>query len=92
MATQPVLPSPVALPADPRAVDATYHILQEITAVGWRLEAMDIKISDLSMTSASIRMDRACFSEKVTDLDQRLTTVEEHVVMVLEHDAELRTL
>ncbi|KAJ1191944.1 hypothetical protein NDU88_001257 [Pleurodeles waltl] len=33
-----------------------------------------------------------CFREKVTDLDQCLTTVEEHVGMVPEHDAELQTL
>ncbi|KAJ1186990.1 hypothetical protein NDU88_003769 [Pleurodeles waltl] len=82
----------MAMPADPRAVDATDRILQEITAVGQRLEAMDLKISDLSMASVSIRTDIACFREKVTDLDQHLTTVEEHVEMVPEHDAELRTI
>ncbi|KAJ1120804.1 hypothetical protein NDU88_008953 [Pleurodeles waltl] len=49
-------------------------------------------ISDLSMASASIRTDLACFCEKVMDLDQCLTTVKEHIGMVPEHDAELRTL
>ncbi|KAJ1157909.1 hypothetical protein NDU88_010606 [Pleurodeles waltl] len=68
------------------------RILQEITAVGSRLEAMDLKISDLSTASASIRTDIACFCKKVMDLDQRLKTVEEHIRMVPEHDAELRTL
>ncbi|KAJ1141595.1 hypothetical protein NDU88_007923 [Pleurodeles waltl] len=92
MATKPALSSPVTLPADPRAVDATDRLLQEITAVGRRLEVMDLKISDLSTDSASIRTDIACFCEKVMDLDQSLTTVEEHVVMVPEHDAELQTL
>ncbi|KAJ1214077.1 hypothetical protein NDU88_001704 [Pleurodeles waltl] len=53
---------------------------------------MDLKISDLSTASASIRMDIACFSEKVADVDQRLTTIEVHDGMVPEHDAELRTL
>ncbi|KAJ1205759.1 hypothetical protein NDU88_001186 [Pleurodeles waltl] len=92
MATQPALPSPTTLPTDSRAVNATYCILQEITAVGRCLEAMDINISDLSMASASNRTDIACFRETVTDLDQCLPTVEEHVVMVLEHYAEFRTL
>ncbi|KAJ1202194.1 hypothetical protein NDU88_005995 [Pleurodeles waltl] len=82
----------MAMPADPRAVDALYRIFQEITAVGRCLEAMDLKISDLSMAFSSIRMDIACFREKVTDLDQCLTTVEEHIKMVPEHDAELRTM
>ncbi|KAJ1195239.1 hypothetical protein NDU88_004520 [Pleurodeles waltl] len=53
---------------------------------------MDLKISDLSTASASIRTDIACFCEKVTELDKRLTTVEKHVAMLPEHDAELRTL
>ncbi|KAJ1143557.1 hypothetical protein NDU88_009865 [Pleurodeles waltl] len=78
MSTQPTLSSPMAMPADLRAVDATDHILQEITAVGRHLEAMDLKISDLSTAYAFIRTDIACCHEKVTDLDQRLTTVEEH--------------
>ncbi|KAJ1213290.1 hypothetical protein NDU88_000928 [Pleurodeles waltl] len=91
MATQPALSSPLTLPADPRAVDTTDRILQEITVVGRRLKGMDLKISDLSTASASFRTDIACFREKVMDLDQRLTTVEKHVTMVPEHDAELQT-
>ncbi|KAJ1151303.1 hypothetical protein NDU88_004086 [Pleurodeles waltl] len=92
MAMQSALSSPVTLLADLRAVDATDRILQKITAVGWRLEAIDLKISDLSTASASIRTDIACFSEKVTGIDRCLTTVEEHVMMVPDHDAELQTL
>ncbi|KAJ1190489.1 hypothetical protein NDU88_007227 [Pleurodeles waltl] len=53
---------------------------------------MDLKISDLSTASASIRTDIACFRGKVMDLDQCLMTVEEHVVMLLEHNAELQSL
>ncbi|KAJ1169407.1 hypothetical protein NDU88_001300 [Pleurodeles waltl] len=36
--------------------------------------------------------DIACFSEKVADLDQRLSTVEDHIGMLPEHDAELQSL
>ncbi|KAJ1182522.1 hypothetical protein NDU88_007710 [Pleurodeles waltl] len=53
---------------------------------------MDLKITELSATSASIRMDIACFSEKVADLDQRLSTVEDHIGMLPGHDAELLSL
>ncbi|KAJ1119389.1 hypothetical protein NDU88_007575 [Pleurodeles waltl] len=73
-------------------MDATDRILQEITVVGRCLEAMDLKITDLSAASVSIRTNIACFSEKVVDLDQRLTNVEDHIGMLPEHDAELQTL
>ncbi|KAJ1177497.1 hypothetical protein NDU88_002752 [Pleurodeles waltl] len=92
MATQPNPTSPTTVPADPRAVDATDRILQEITMVLRRLEAMDLNITDLSAASASIRTDIACFSEKVADMEPRLTIVEEYVGMVTEYDAELRAL
>ncbi|KAJ1127730.1 hypothetical protein NDU88_006123 [Pleurodeles waltl] len=92
MAAQQTLSSPLTVPADPQALDVTDRILQEITSVGRRLEAMDLKITDLSAASASIRMDIACFSEKVVDLDQRLINVEDHIRMLPEHDGALRTL
>ncbi|KAJ1155607.1 hypothetical protein NDU88_008336 [Pleurodeles waltl] len=80
------------LTSRPQAVDATDRILQEITVVGWCLEAMDLKILDLSAASTSIRTDIACFCEKATDLDQRLTTVEDHIATLPEQDAGLRSL
>ncbi|KAJ1184257.1 hypothetical protein NDU88_001065 [Pleurodeles waltl] len=92
MAAQQTLSSPYAVPDAPRVMDASDHILQEITAVGKRLEAMDLKITDLSAASVSIRTDIACFSEKVTDLDQRLTKMEDHVGTLPDGDAELRSL
>ncbi|KAJ1180920.1 hypothetical protein NDU88_006131 [Pleurodeles waltl] len=60
--------------------------------VGRRLEAMDLKITELSAASASIRTDIACFSKKAADLDQRLSSVEDHIGMLSEHDAELLCL
>ncbi|KAJ1209670.1 hypothetical protein NDU88_005043 [Pleurodeles waltl] len=67
-------------------------ILQEITAMGRRLEAMDLKISDLSAASTSIWADIACFQVKVTDLDHCLTTVEGHLATLLEWVSELQFL
>ncbi|KAJ1191118.1 hypothetical protein NDU88_000434 [Pleurodeles waltl] len=52
------------------------RILQEISAVGRHLQAMDVKITDLSADSKLIRMDIDSFQDKVTDLDHCLLTVE----------------
>ncbi|KAJ1171749.1 hypothetical protein NDU88_003607 [Pleurodeles waltl] len=50
------------------------------------------RIEDPLPTWPHGRLDIACFSEKVADLDQRLTTVEDHNGMLPVHDAELQTL
>ncbi|KAJ1151949.1 hypothetical protein NDU88_004728 [Pleurodeles waltl] len=86
MALPRIPPSSAALPVVPCSVNATERILQEITAVGRRLEAMDSKISDLSAASTSKRADIACFQVKVTDLDLRLTTVEGQLATLPEQD------
>ncbi|KAJ1084067.1 hypothetical protein NDU88_004221 [Pleurodeles waltl] len=92
MAAQVAPSCPVTSTVDPRTVDVMDSILQEITEVGQCLEAMDLKILDLSAASTSIRADIACFRETVTDLDQRLTTVEDHIATLPEQNAELRSL
>ncbi|KAJ1191341.1 hypothetical protein NDU88_000657 [Pleurodeles waltl] len=73
MAAHVTPPTSAAEPADFHSADATDHILQEITAVGQRLEAMDLQISDLSVASTSIWADLARFevTTKVTDLEDR---------------------
>ncbi|KAJ1171807.1 hypothetical protein NDU88_003665 [Pleurodeles waltl] len=92
MAAQQTLPSQAIVPDDPRTLDATHRIVQEIIAVGQRLEMMDLKITNLSAASASIRTDIACFSEKVADLDQCPTNVEAHIGMLPGNDVELQSL
>ncbi|KAJ1186869.1 hypothetical protein NDU88_003649 [Pleurodeles waltl] len=79
MAAQTTLPYATSLPADSHLMEAADRIQQEIAAVGCRLEAMDSKISDLTVASTSIRADITGFWETVADLDQRLTTVEDWV-------------
>ncbi|KAJ1168211.1 hypothetical protein NDU88_000160 [Pleurodeles waltl] len=66
MATQT---APSYSPADSHTMEATDRILQEITAVGRHLEAMDSKISDLTMASTSILADIAGFQETVNYMD-----------------------
>ncbi|KAJ1107962.1 hypothetical protein NDU88_005347 [Pleurodeles waltl] len=92
MAAPATPPSSAAQPANPRPADATDRILQEITAVGQHLEAMDLKISDLSAASTSIRADIAHFQVTVTDLDQHLTTVKDHIAALPVRDAEMQSL
>ncbi|KAJ1157069.1 hypothetical protein NDU88_009784 [Pleurodeles waltl] len=71
---------------------ATDCILQEITMVGRRMEAMDLKISNLSAASTSILADIACFQVMVTGVDQRLTIVEDHIAALPERDTEMQSL
>ncbi|KAJ1193173.1 hypothetical protein NDU88_002478 [Pleurodeles waltl] len=92
MASPKTLSSSTATPTDSRLVDATKRILQEITAVERGLEAMDLKITDLSAASTSIRADIASFQDKVTDLDLRLTTVKGQLATLSELDSELQFL
>ncbi|KAJ1150549.1 hypothetical protein NDU88_003340 [Pleurodeles waltl] len=53
---------------------------------------MDLKITDLTVASSSIRTDIASLRETVTNLDQRLTTVEDQVAAIPDQDEELRSL
>ncbi|KAJ1115498.1 hypothetical protein NDU88_003722 [Pleurodeles waltl] len=92
MATQTTPPCSTTPPADPCSADATDRILQEITAVGRRLKAMYLKILNLSTASTSIQADIAQLQVTVTDLDQRLTTVEKHTATLPVQDTEMQFL
>ncbi|KAJ1135463.1 hypothetical protein NDU88_001902 [Pleurodeles waltl] len=92
MAAQTIPPCSTIPPADPRPADSTDRILQENTAVGRRLEAMDMKISDFSTASTSIGADIARFQVTVTDLEQRLATIEDHIATLPGQDTEMQFL
>ncbi|KAJ1194536.1 hypothetical protein NDU88_003824 [Pleurodeles waltl] len=77
-------------PETPSPDTAMESILQEISAVGRCLEAMDSKITDLSTDSKSFRADIAGFHDKVTDLDHCLHTVETKMASLLDHEPELQ--
>ncbi|KAJ1186901.1 hypothetical protein NDU88_003681 [Pleurodeles waltl] len=79
-------------PVDQPTLDATDRILQEIASVGRRLEVMDLKITDLTLASSSIRADIAGFRETVTNLDQRLSAVEDHIAATPDQEEELKSL
>ncbi|KAJ1150927.1 hypothetical protein NDU88_003714 [Pleurodeles waltl] len=83
---------PRVLTSPTPSIEATDRILQEIAAVGRRLEAMDAKISDLTVASTSIRADIAGFRETVTDLDRCLSIVEDRVAVLPDQETELRSL
>ncbi|KAJ1127849.1 hypothetical protein NDU88_006242 [Pleurodeles waltl] len=92
MAAQATPLCPTPSPADPSTLEATDRILQEIASVGRRLEAMDLKITDLTVASISIHADIAGFRETANALDQRLTSVEDQVAVLPDQEAELRSL
>ncbi|KAJ1131248.1 hypothetical protein NDU88_009587 [Pleurodeles waltl] len=82
-------PGPIPTPTDPSPPE---RILQEIALVGRRLEAMDQKITDLTIASSSIRADIEGFKDTVDALDQRLTTVEDQMATLPDQEIELRSL
>ncbi|KAJ1155412.1 hypothetical protein NDU88_008142 [Pleurodeles waltl] len=92
MAVQTVPQGHASPLVDQPSLEATDRILQEIASVGRRLEVMDLKITDLTLASSSIHSDRACFRETVTNLDQRLSAVEDNVAAIPDQEEELRSL
>ncbi|KAJ1211063.1 hypothetical protein NDU88_006425 [Pleurodeles waltl] len=64
-------------------------ILQEILAVGRRLEGMDNAITSLTAETKSMRLDIADFQSRVTGLVQRVTTVEGNITTFQDRDQEL---
>ncbi|KAJ1192565.1 hypothetical protein NDU88_001872 [Pleurodeles waltl] len=88
--TTPLCPAPSL--ADPSTLEATDPILQEIASVGRRLEAMDLKITDLTVASSSIHADIAGFRETANALDQCITAVEDQVAVLPDLEVELRSL
>ncbi|KAJ1100799.1 hypothetical protein NDU88_005874 [Pleurodeles waltl] len=81
MAMQGTSPGSATSPAASPLLEATDCTLQEIAAVGRRLETMDATISELTIASSSIWADIAGFRETVHNLDQRLMIMEEHVAV-----------
>ncbi|KAJ1218866.1 hypothetical protein NDU88_006438 [Pleurodeles waltl] len=65
------------------------HILQEISAVGRRLEEMDSMMISLTEETKSMCLDIAGFPSRVTTLEQRVTTVETQATLTADRDQEL---
>ncbi|KAJ1151827.1 hypothetical protein NDU88_004606 [Pleurodeles waltl] len=86
-------PGPVPTPTDPPALEAPERKLQEIASVGRHLEAMDLKITDLTIaSSSSIHADIAGFKDTAEALDQRLTAVEDQMAALPDQETKLRSL
>ncbi|KAJ1116720.1 hypothetical protein NDU88_004926 [Pleurodeles waltl] len=92
MAAQTAPQGHASPPVDQPSLEAADHILQEIASFGRRLEVMDLKMTDLTLASSSIRADIAGFRETVTNLDQRLSAVEDHVEAISDQEEELWSL
>ncbi|KAJ1202201.1 hypothetical protein NDU88_006002 [Pleurodeles waltl] len=64
-------------------------ILQEISAVGRRLEGMDGMMASLTEDTRSRRLDIAGFQSQVTALEQGVMSVETQAVLTSDRDQEL---
>ncbi|KAJ1214656.1 hypothetical protein NDU88_002274 [Pleurodeles waltl] len=65
------------------------RILQEISAVGRRLEGMDSMMASLTEETKLMLLDIAVFQSRMTSLEQRVTTVEAQASSSLDRDQEL---
>ncbi|KAJ1088809.1 hypothetical protein NDU88_001964 [Pleurodeles waltl] len=94
--TKGPLPTPAPQPptthhdmTDPTQESTMDHILQEISAVGRRLEGMDSAMVSLTAETKSIRMEIASFQTRVLGLEQRVSTVEARASSFQDRDQEL---
>ncbi|KAJ1216266.1 hypothetical protein NDU88_003870 [Pleurodeles waltl] len=90
------LPTSAALPpakhhvmADSALEPTSDRILQEILAVGRRLEGMDGAMASLTAETKSTRMDIASFQTHVPGLEQGMTTVEAQAASFQDRDQAL---
>ncbi|KAJ1181456.1 hypothetical protein NDU88_006663 [Pleurodeles waltl] len=88
---RPEYTAPVVM-VNSRSDTAMERILQEISAVGRRLETMDSKITDLLADSKSIRVDIASFQAMVTDLGHHLHSIENQMASLPDNEPELQYL
>ncbi|KAJ1165056.1 hypothetical protein NDU88_005486 [Pleurodeles waltl] len=87
MATQPsTIHQEMANPAQEPTMD---RILQEISAVGCRLEGIDNAMVSMAVETKSIRTDIASFQTRVLGLEQRVLKVEAHASSFQDRDQEL---
>ncbi|KAJ1109932.1 hypothetical protein NDU88_007289 [Pleurodeles waltl] len=89
--------SPVVDPLTPLHTNITedtqgasmYRILQEISAVGRKLEGMDNAMVALTAETRSMRLEIAGFQSQIPGLDQQVTTVEAQAASWTNRDQEL---
>ncbi|KAJ1111610.1 hypothetical protein NDU88_008927 [Pleurodeles waltl] len=65
------------------------RILQEISAVGRKLEGMDTAMSALTAETRSMRLEIAGFQTQISGLDHRVAAVESQVILQTDRDQEL---
>ncbi|KAJ1129860.1 hypothetical protein NDU88_008222 [Pleurodeles waltl] len=68
------------------------RILQEISAVGRKLEGMDCAKTTLTAETRSMRLEIAGFQSQISGLDQRVATVETQVASWTDNGQELMHL
>ncbi|KAJ1170899.1 hypothetical protein NDU88_002770 [Pleurodeles waltl] len=75
--------------ANSEQVTTMDRMLQEITAVSRRLKGMDTAITSLTLDTKSMHSEIAGFQTRVTGLELRMATMDDHVHKALDKDQEL---
>ncbi|KAJ1175040.1 hypothetical protein NDU88_000331 [Pleurodeles waltl] len=75
--------------ANPAQEPSMDRILQEISAVGRRLEGMDNAMASMAAETKSIRTEIASFQTRVLGPEQQVSTVEAHASSFQDRDQEL---
>ncbi|KAJ1179792.1 hypothetical protein NDU88_005026 [Pleurodeles waltl] len=65
------------------------HILQEISAVGCKLEGVDTAMTALTAETRSMRLEIAGFQSQISGLDHRVAAVESQVALQTDRDQEV---
>ncbi|KAJ1150576.1 hypothetical protein NDU88_003366 [Pleurodeles waltl] len=81
--------TPPSTMADPTQRATMDRILQDISAVGRRLEGVDNAMTSLTAETKSMCLDIAGFQSRVSRLKQRVSLVETHITSSLDRDQEL---
>ncbi|KAJ1116176.1 hypothetical protein NDU88_004394 [Pleurodeles waltl] len=76
----------------PKQDDTMERILQEISAIGRRLEGINSNISSLAEKTKSIRTDIPGFQTRLMGLEQRVSTIEDHLNTTPDRDQEIMCL
>ncbi|KAJ1096219.1 hypothetical protein NDU88_001362 [Pleurodeles waltl] len=84
----PLIPPHNNMTEDTQSVSMD-RILQEISAVGRKLEGMDDAMVALTAETSSMRLEVAGFQSQISGLDQRVTTVEAQSASWANKDQEL---
>ncbi|KAJ1193899.1 hypothetical protein NDU88_003195 [Pleurodeles waltl] len=82
-------PPPLAIMSEDAKGVSMDRIMQEISAVGRKLEGMDNAMTTLTAETRSMRLEIPGFQSQISGMDHRVAAVESQVVLQTDRDQEL---